>query len=150
MLNSAAAWLRRRRVSKAVQESIRKGVGLYREQWLLDDLPLTENSLSRIADQIVDWCKDTMARTRRPNGIDHMAVAVACAHPGEEPLASATFGVFRPVDFYRSGGVAESLTSFVMAIDESRGITTSQPIRFAAALFSWGDVARAAVFHDHD
>ena len=47
-------------------------------------------------------------------------------------------------------GVAESLTSFVMAIDDARGLATSQPVRFAAALFSWGDVARAAVFLDPD
>ena len=104
-------------------------------------------SALEVADEIIEWCKSTMARTKRPHGIDHMAVAVACAHPGDEPVASATFGVFRPADFYRAGGVSDSLTTFVNSIDKS-GFDAARPIRFAAALFSWGDVARATVFKD--
>lgn len=138
--------MRARRISNAIEESIKDGVGLHHQQWMTES-PFDDDSFLGVADEIVEWCKQTMAQTKRPHGIDHMAVAVACAHPGDDPVASATFGVFRPADFYRSGGIGDSLATFVSGIDRSV-FDVSRPIRFAAALFSWGDVARATVFKD--
>ncbi len=88
-----------------------------------------------------------MQGTRRPCGIDQMALGVACAEPGDEKIASATFGVFRPVDFYREGGVADQMMAFVreLPLDD---LQRSPSVRFAAALFSWGDVARETIFSD--
>ena len=66
---------------------------------------------------------------------------------GGSPVASATFGVFRPVEFYQEGGVADRVGSFMesLRVEELNRRTS---VRFAAALFSWGDVARDAVYGD--
>jgi hypothetical protein len=144
MLEAIRRRARTNRIGRAIEESIHSGVGLHHNQWSADsstDRPV----LSRVASELVEWCKSTIARTKRPHGIDHLAVAIACAHPGGEPVTSATFGVFRPIDFYREGGVGDSLASFVTGLDPA-AFEADRPIRFAAALFSWGDVAHATVF----
>jgi len=63
-------------------------------------------------------------------------------------MSSATFVVFRPVDFYRDGGVAERVSDFIRETDDEHLRDRDTSVRFAAALFSWGDVARATVFND--
>ena len=146
MIEAIRRKVRARRVGRAIEESIKSGVGLHHHQWHATS-PFDAAQLDDMAAQIVEWCKDTIAQTKRPHGIDHMAVAVACAHPGDQPIASATFGVFRPLDFHRAGGVGDSVPDFVTAVDSSR-VDAERPLRFAAALFSWGDVARATVFNE--
>jgi hypothetical protein len=133
---------------RRVEASIRRGTGLSKGEWLLDQSPLCGEDIERVNDEIVDWCRERIAESRRPYGIDQMALAVACAVPGGNPLASASFGVFRPVEFYEDGGVAERLGHFLRSIhleDLNRRRTS---VRFAAALFSWGDIARETVFAD--
>src|SRR5690606_24034391 len=90
-----------------VEESIRNGTGLSRGEWLLEGGALDEPDLERLAEEMVAWCRERIASARRPYGIDQLALAVACAEPGARPFASTTFGVFRPLEFYAEGGVAE-------------------------------------------
>jgi hypothetical protein len=132
-----------------VEASIRRGTGLFRHEWLFGPEPLTAASMQQLADDVTEWCRQKMAETRRPYGIDQMALALACAVPGGEPLASTTFGVFRPVEFYMEDGVAQRLEAYLHAISlDTLNQRGGQSIRFAAALFSWGDVARETVFTD--
>jgi len=133
-----------------VEASIRRGTGLSRREWLLDAEPLTEVTMQQLSDEIVDWCRDRMAASRRPYGIDQMALAVACAEPGGEPRASTTFGVFRPVEFYVEDGIAARLEEYLHTLPLADLNTRSGPIRFAVALFSWGDVARETVFAEEN
>ena len=56
--------------------------------------------------------------------------------------------MFRPLEFYRPDGVAERVAEFVGAVDLERLNAMRGGVRFAAALFSWGDVAREAIFVD--
>jgi hypothetical protein len=133
---------------RRVEASINEGTGLSKQEWLLSDLPLADTDISTLSEQIIEWCQQRMSESRRPYGIDQMALAVACAVPGGRPLASASFGVFRPVEFYTEGGVADRLGHFMRSVhieDLNRRATS---VRFAAALFSWGDIARATVFAD--
>lgn len=131
-----------------VEASIRSGTGLRRGEWLLDDPPIDEAAIERVTDELLVWCREQIASTRRPYGIDQMALAIACAIPGDQPLASQTFGVFRPLEFYADGGVAERVASFMRSIRVEEINRRSTPIRFAAAMFSWGDVARETMFND--
>lgn len=132
-----------------VEASIRRGTGLFRHEWLMGPEPLTPVAMQHIADEVTEWCRQKMAETRRPYGIDQMALALACAVPGGEPIASTTFGVFRPVEFYVEDGVASRLERYLHSLSlEELNRRGAQPIRFAAALFSWGDVARETVFTD--
>ncbi len=131
-----------------VEASIRRGTGLSRREWLLGAEPLTQAVMQQLGDEMVEWCRERMAASRRPYGIDQMALAVACAQPGGEPLASTTFGVFRPVEFYTQDGIAARLAEYLDGLPLPDLNRRDGPIRFAAALFSWGDVARDTVFAD--
>ena len=133
-----------------VEDSIRRGTGLRRGEWLRDDSPLDEAAIERVTDELLEWCREQIASTRRPYGIDQLALAVACAVPGDQPIASQTFGVFRPVEFYAEGGVAERVASFMRSVRVEELNRRGTAIRFAAALFSWGDVARETMFNDED
>lgn len=133
---------------RRVEASIHEGTGLSKGEWVLTALPFEDAQINELSDQMTEWCRQRMAESRRPYGIDQMALAVACAVPGGQPLASASFGVFRPVEFYVDGGVADRLGHFLRSVhleDLNRRHTS---VRFAAALFSWGDIARATVFAD--
>jgi len=131
-----------------VEDSIRRGTGLSKQEWLLSTEPLARADIEQLADQVIEWCRGRIAATRRPYGIDQMALAIACAEPGGQPLASTTFGVFRPVEFYEADGVEQRVRTYLggLPLEELSGRPTG--VRFAAALFSWGDVARDTIFAD--
>lgn len=131
-----------------VESSIRTGTGLHKGEWMMERPGDADPELDAVASQMVTWCRERIANTRRPYGIDQLALAVACAEPEGTVIASHTFGVFRPVHFYEEGGVAEQVEQFVTSIGFERLHGRDTPVRFAAALFSWGDVARATVFRD--
>jgi len=117
---------------------------------MLGPEPLTARAMEQLVEEIAEWCRERMAASRRPYGIDQMALAVACAEPGGSPIASTTFGVFRPVEFYTTDGVAERLAGYMGSLPLSELNNRTGPIRFAAALFSWGDVARETVFNNEE
>ncbi len=131
-----------------VEASIRRGTGLSRREWLLGVEPLTPRVIEQLVEEIAEWCRERMSESRRPYGIDQMALAIACAEPGGSPIASTTFGVFRPVEFYTADGVSERLGAYMRSLPLGELNNRKGPIRFAAALFSWGDVARETVFTD--
>ena len=131
-----------------VEESIKRGTGLSKQEWLLGDEPLDRGDLEGLAEQVIEWCRGRIAATRRPYGIDQMALAIACAEPGGQPLASTTFGVFRPIEFYEAEGVEERVRAYLAELPLDDLNQRTGGIRFAAALFSWGDVARDTIFAD--
>jgi hypothetical protein len=137
--------MRRRTLARRIEANIRAGIGLYGQEWVLDQFPVAPRALSDLAEKITTWCAETMATTRRPYGIDQMALALAGAHPGSEPMASAGVSVFRPLEFYQPGGQRERIADFVASLDVEQLNRTARPVRIAATLFSWGDVARAAL-----
>lgn len=137
--------LRRRTITRRIEAHIRSGVGLYGDEWVLDRLPATADDLTALADTVISWVADTMAGTRRPYGIDQMALALAVAHPGSEPLATTSINVFRPLEFYQPGGQRERIEAFLTGLDLNLLNRLGQPVRVAVTLFSWGDVARAAL-----
>jgi len=131
-----------------VEAAIRSGTGLHREEWVLPTRSIERRELDTLAAGVAGWCQARIAETRRPYGIDQLALAVACAEPGGPVIASETFGVFRPLDFYREHGVAEGLRGFFTALPVDELSARTGPVRIAAALFSWGDIARETVFTD--
>ncbi len=131
-----------------VEDSIRRGTGLSKHEWLLGDAPLVTADIEALADQVIEWCRARIAATRRPYGIDQMALAIACAEPGGQPLASTTFGVFRPIEFYEESGVEQRIRAYLVGLPLEQLNRRAGEIRFAAALFSWGDIARDTIFSD--
>ncbi len=132
-----------------VEASIKEGVGLSKQEWVLPN-PLRQHELTTLGEAIVEWSRVRAAESRRPYGIDQCALAIACAHPGGAPLASATFGVFRPIELYADGGIPDQVHAFLEGLSLPTLNVDGGPVRFAAALFSWGDVARATLFADED
>lgn len=130
-----------------IEASIREGVGLSKQEWLLA-APLRPGDIDTLAEAVVEWSRVRAGEMRRPHGIDQCALALACAHPGGAPLASTTFGVFRPIDLYADGGIPERVTAFLEGLSLPALNEPGEPVRFAAALFSWGDVARATLYAD--
>ena len=131
-----------------VEEAVQAGTGLRKGEWLLAEGACSPEAVAEVAEAIVQWCREQMRGTRTPYGIDQMALAVACAVPGGAPVASATFGVFRPAEFHRENGVGARVSAFVQGLPLDEVEPT--PLRFAAALFSWGDVARDTIYRDDD
>lgn len=148
MLGSLMDRFRPEPLRARVEASIRNGTGLSRREWLIGDNPLTPSAMQHLADEVLEWCRERMAVSRRPYGIDQMALAIACAVPGGEPIASTTFGVFRPVEFYTSDGIAVRVEEYLHSLPLDVLNRREGAIRFAAALFSWGDVARETIFAD--
>jgi hypothetical protein len=140
--------LRRDPLRQRVEASIKRGTGLSKSEWLLTEVPFDDTDIDELNNDMVGWCQERISESRRPYGIDQMALAVACAIPGGRPLASASFGVFRPVEFYADGGVADRLNHFLHSIHLDDINRRDTGVRFAAALFSWGDIARETVFAD--
>jgi hypothetical protein len=141
-------------VKRRIEASIRAGTGLSKRDWVMEDGPIEAADIESLTDEIRAWCRERMAAARRPYGIDQLALALACAVPGGDPLASTTFGVFRPAEFYADDGVSDRLGHFLKSVrleELNRRLESgASGIRFAAALFSWGDVAREAIFRDED
>ena len=141
-------------VRRRIEESIRAGTGLSKADWMLSGPAIDSSQIDGLAEEMRDWCRDRIASIRRPYGIDQLALAVACATPGGNPLASTTFGVFRPLDFYNDEGVGDRLEEFLHEVPLASlnvELDAGAPgIRFAAALFSWGDVAREAMFEEDE
>lgn len=135
-------------IDRLVEQSLKSGVGLHRNVWHVRDLPIASHDLTSLASSVSAWVEEEMSKTRRPYGIDHMAVGLACAPVDGAPIASVSLGVFRPSDYYRDGGTRDQIESFVSDLPTDEINRHAPAVRVAAALFSWGDLARATVFKD--
>lgn len=152
MLTDLIQRLRPDPVRRRIEDSIRSGTGLSKADWVLDGPSIAPAAVDQLVEDVTEWCQERIASIRRPYGIDQLALALACATPGGDPLASKTFGVFRPIDFYSEDGIGDRVGTFLreVPVDQLNAELDAgaSGIRFAAALFSWGDVAREALFDD--
>ena len=87
--------LRRDPLRARVEASIRRGTGLRKGEWLLTEMPADADLVASLASEIVDWCQEQIGETRRPYGVDQLALAVACAEPGGGFYAHAVVAVCR-------------------------------------------------------
>lgn len=138
----------RGRLERLIDQSLRDGVGLHRQVFALGDPPIAGIALQDLSADVTAWVESAMGRTRRPYGIDQMAVGLACAPAGGDPFTTVSLGVFRPTDYYSEGGLRDQIEQFVRALPIDRINAEPEAVRLAAALFSWGDLARATVFKD--
>ena len=137
---------RRSGFERLVEQSVRDGVGLRRQVWVLPSVPLNPVQLNILGERVTSWVEEEMGAMRRPYGIDHVALGMACASEHGSALASASFGLFRTRQSYEVGGTREEVVEFVESLEDMGA--AGDELRLAAALFSWGDLARATVFRD--
>jgi hypothetical protein len=126
---------RRWRVARAIHAARQRGHGLYFTEW--HGSPSSAESLSR---EITQWCRDTLARCRRPNGIDHFDLTLTIDASGTPHTQRLAF--LRPGQLYDESVVPAALAAALASLATTDPEST---VRVAAALLSWGDLAYASM-----
>lgn len=113
----------------------RSGAGVRLGEWLVEP-----GAIEAQAEAIVAWCRQALAGSRRPWGIDAFDLAIAVGQGSGRPF-SASFHKLSPADCYDEDGLSYRLAAFL----ESALADARTPLMLAVALFSWGDAAHAAL-----
>jgi hypothetical protein len=140
-----AAFRKRDSLVRRLAHARRTGAGLYLREWFIAADAATMNLGEAMVEQVIEWCRATIAECRRPWGIDHFELALAYATVDGQICESARFKRLRPMDLYREEGLARRLASFIPATGAGTHPSALPAIHLAAALFSWGDAAHAAL-----
>jgi hypothetical protein len=98
---------------------------------------LAATGTSPVIEDILAWVRDVMGDMRRPYGIDHVALALACRDNNGRVVCSNSLGVLKPSAFYTDEGAAR-LEAF---LDDVRFADPGDDAQIVAALLSLGDVA---------
>ena len=128
--------MRRNSTHRRVESLIRQGVGVREASWEMapaGDGPGRE----RLAGELATWVREAMATMRRPYGIDHVALALACRDSTGRVLSSSSLGVIRPGSFYGAEGV-ERIAGFLEDVELVRA---AGAVNVSGALLSLGDLA---------
>jgi hypothetical protein len=128
--------LRRTTTHRRVENLIRQGVGVREASWEMPAAGNTE-AVASLAELIASWARDAMGGMRRPYGIDHVAVALACRDAAGAVLCSSSLGVVRPLSFYNSEGAGQ-IAGFLRDVEFVRG---GGDVTISGALLSLGDLA---------
>lgn len=120
---------------RKVEQLIRDGVGVRESSW---NLPAGSDrvALDALAEPMSRWVRDSMSEMRRPYGIDHVALALACRDQDGRILVSNSFGVVRPGLFYGAEGEGR-----IAAFLDDVGASGDGPREVVGALLSLGDIA---------
>ena len=139
-------WMRWRRYHRVVGEILaarRRGHGVYVREWRLPSGDGATADGVSVIEGVIEWCRQTLGRCRRPYGLDLFELAVICATDENGPPATIQFRDRSPRDLYPADTLAERLRCALFAeqhTDAARG-----PLHLAAAIFSWGDAAHTAL-----
>lgn len=128
---------RARRIVREMAEARRSGRGIYIQEWTVGH----ESGEEPFADDILNWCRTTLGTCRRPFGIDHFDVSIAVS-VGGVAVQSLKFDKVRPQELYGDSSLIYDIYSALAGSITDAG---SGVVHIAAALFSWGDAAYAAL-----
>jgi hypothetical protein len=123
--------LKRHALRSKISHALDARVGFYEATFPLDVA----------LDQLNAWCRETLAQTDRPYGVDYVTLAIALEAPAGSRDKSATFRVLRPGDFYEGGAAMPQIESTIAAWLDS-GAAPPRGSKLHAILFSWGDLTR--------
>lgn len=120
-----------------MQELRRRGHGLKLQDWHVDHFDPDEGH--GVVENIVDWCKRTVAGCRRPYGINSFDLMLAFRVGNEEAVRSLSFLRMKPIELYDG--------SFAMRLLDALGlhVASPAPLRLSAGFFSWGEAAHLAL-----
>jgi hypothetical protein len=124
--------LRKTQTRRQVERLIKNGVGIRETSWPVDESAADGD----LVDSIVFWLRHAMSEMRRPYGIDHVAVALACRDGDGRVLCSNSLGVVRPSMFYGDAG-AGRIAAF---LDDAMGMPAAKR-EIVGAVLSLGDIA---------
>ena len=118
------------RTRRRLANLIGDGVGVHRRSW---------RGSERSADGLLQWVRDGMAGMRRPNGINQVALALACRDTEGALRRSSSLGVVPPAAFYGGRG-EDGLRAFLVEVGE---LPAEDQAEVSAALVCLGDLAFA-------
>lgn len=121
---------------RRVEGLIRRGVGVSEATWQLPD-PSDAPGAAALVDDVVAWIRRAMGEMRRPYGIDHVAVALACRDESGRVFCSNSLGVVRPAVFYGEDG-ATRVSDFLVDAARAGGTRGGEIV---GAILSLGDIA---------
>jgi len=140
MLQPLVRRLRQGSIRSKVRQAIDAGVGVYNGNW---DLPTQiELGSPALSERILEWCHESLARMRKPYGLDYVTLVLAVVGPENQEVATLGFGVLRSQDFYGDGDVTARLREVMDRWYEEGVLTSFRSFKLSAVLFSWGDLAR--------
>jgi hypothetical protein len=113
----------------------RAGRDLYLRDWRTETSAHDERQ--SLIDSVVRWCRETVAATRRPFGIDHFDLALAWRESGATAVRSQRFLQLRPIDLYTERFLAQ-LHALLFGPEPAFA-----GVHLSVAVFSWGDAAHA-------
>jgi hypothetical protein len=122
--------------NRRVEGLIRRGVGVNEATWKLPD-PADAPGATALVDEVVAWVRRAMGEMRRPYGIDHVAVALACRDASGRVVCSNSLGVVRPAVFYGEDGAAR-VSDFLVDAARAGGKPGGEVV---GAILSLGDIA---------
>ncbi len=126
---------RRWRVARRIRSARARGHGLYLTEFLW-----SPESAGQVPTDITQWCQDTLARCRRPLGIDHFDLTITVNGAGKPRSHRLSF--LRPAQLYDDAAVPRSLAAALGSLVVASETGT---VKVAAALLSWGDIAHATM-----
>lgn len=129
-------WFRRSKARRRFERLVRQGVGVREGHWPVPGSTPPEGEGEPLADAIITWVREAMGEMRRPNGVDYVALALACRDASGRVQCSNTFGVVRPVAFY-SGEGPEWVAAF---LDDVEAVPPARRHEIVGALISVGDL----------
>jgi len=128
--------MRRNSTHRRVEDLIRQGVGVREASW--DMAPAGDApARGQLAEELAAWVREAMATMRRPYGIDHVALALACRDVTGRILSTSSLGVIRPGSFYG----AEGLGHIAGFLEDVENVRSAGPVNVTGALLSLGDLA---------
>jgi hypothetical protein len=132
--------LRQASVRSKVREAIDAGVGVYDRSWDLPDS--IEGREEALSDRILEWCRESLARMRKPYGLDYVTLVLAVVGAENREIATLGFGVLRPQDFYGDADASARLQEVIGRWWREGILVSPQALKLSAVLFSWGDLTR--------
>lgn len=140
MLQPLVRRLRRDSIRAKVRQAISAGVGVYNGSWDLSDRRSEQDE--SLSDRVLAWCHGSLARMRKPYGLDYVTLVLAVVGAENQEVATLGFGVLRPQDFYGEGDVSVRLRDVLGGWSSEGILTAPQSLKLSAVLFSWGDLTR--------
>ncbi|HEY5475284.1 MAG TPA: hypothetical protein VIK11_01100 [Tepidiformaceae bacterium] len=124
---------RSRATRRRVEQLIRAGCGVQEAAWTFES---AEGDDGTLATAIEGWVREALGRTRRPNGINRVALALACRDRAGQVTCSNVTGLVSPATFYSGEGLA-AISGFLA---DARAVPMAGRAEVICALVSLGDL----------
>jgi hypothetical protein len=127
------------RASRGIAAARRHGRHTYRGDWQFS----LEAEVQQVTSTLILWCREVVASSRRPFGIDYFDLAVTIEDGSAIPPQSFSLQKLRPLVLY--GTPLEAKIAEFIGCRRTTASAPERPLRVSTALFSWGDAAHEAL-----